>query len=115
MADKMLKDELMSEEELDKVAGGSWLEFTADMLDAKKRGFAGFENLDFDKNSDLIKMINDDKLRHQYVQKVGTLFASYGITMEYHGKFLEDNVYTYKGNSITREQAWKIVDSQLGN
>ena len=55
--DKIINDEIMNEEELDKVAGGSWLEFTADMLDAKKRGIAGFENLDFNPNSDLIKMI----------------------------------------------------------
>ena len=113
MADeKIINDEIMNDEELDKVAGGSWLEFTADMLDAKKRGIAGFENLDFNPNSDLIKMIGDDKLRHQYVEKVGAVFASHGITMEYNGKFLEENIYTYKGNKITREQAWNIVDGK---
>ena len=103
----------MNDEELDKVAGGSWLEFTADMLDAKKRGIAGFENLDLSNpNSDLIKMIGDDKLRHQYVDKVGAVFASHGITMTYKGKFLEENIYTYKGNQISREQAWNIVDGK---
>lgn len=106
-------EEIMSDEELDQVAGGSWVEFTADMLDAHKRGIAGFENIDLNNpNSDLFKMIGDDKLRHQYVDKVAGVFAAHGITMEYHGKFLEDNVYTYQGNQITREQAWNIVDGK---
>lgn len=113
MAKEILKDEKLTDEELDQVAGGSWLEFTADMLDAKKRGIAGFENLDLtNPNSDLIKMIGDDNLRHQYVDKVGAFFASHGITMEYKGKFLEDNIYTYQGNTISREQAWKIIDGK---
>lgn len=114
MADKkILKDEILTEDELDNVTGGSWVEFTADMFDAKKRGIAGFENIDISNpNSDLIKMIADDKLRHQYVDKVAAVFASHGITMEYNGKFFEDNVYTYKGNKITREQAWNIVDGK---
>lgn len=113
MADeKKFANEVMSDAELDQVAGGSWMEFTADMLDAKKRGIAGFENLDFNPNSDLIKMIGDDNLRHQYVDKVGALFASHGITMEYKGKFLESNIYTYQGSQITREQAWNIIDGK---
>ena len=114
MADeKILKDEALSDEELDNVNGGSWLEFTADMLDAKKRGIAGFENLDLSNpDSDLIKMIGDDKLRHQYVDKVAAVFAKHGVTMEYNGKFLEANVYTYQGKQITREQAWNIVDGK---
>ena len=107
-----MKDEIMNEEELDKVAGGSWVEFTADMLDAKKRGIAGFENLKIDANSDLIKMIGDDKLRHQYVDKVANLFASHGIEMTYKGKFLESNIYKFNGKEISREQAWNIIDGK---
>lgn len=110
--EKILENEIMSEEELENVAGGSWMEFTADMLDAKKRGVPGFENLDFNPDSDLIKMIGDDNLRHQYVDKVANFFASHGITMEYHGKMLESNIYTYKGNQISREQAWNIIDGK---
>ncbi len=113
MAKEILKNEILTEEELDNVAGGSWVEFTADMLDAQKRGIAGFENLNLtDPNSDLIKMIGDDKLRQQYVDKVAAVFASHGITMQYNGKFLEENVYTYQGKNITREQAWKIIDGK---
>ncbi|MBR6014317.1 MAG: hypothetical protein IK062_11155 [Selenomonadaceae bacterium] len=111
--EKILKDELMSEEELENVAGGSWLQFTADMLEAKKRNIQGFENLDpTNPNSDLIKMIFDDNLRHKYVEKVGEVFAAHGITMEYKGKILEDNIYTYQGNKISRERAWEIVDGK---
>ena len=113
MAKEILKDEILNDEQLDAVTGGSWLEFTADMLDAQKRGIAGFENLNLtDPNSDLIKMIGDKELRHQYVDKLSAVFASHGITMEYNGKFLEANVYTYQGKQITRDQAWKIVDGK---
>ena len=111
--EKILAEEILSDEELDNVAGGSWLEFTADMLDAKKRGIAGFENLDLtNPDSDLIKMIGDDKLRHQYVDKVGALFASHGIEMTYNGKFIEKNIYKFNGKEITRQQAWDIVDGK---
>lgn len=113
MPKEILKDEILTDEELDNVAGGSWVEFTADMLDAQKRGIAGFENLTLaDPNSDLIKMITDDKLRHQYVEKVGAVFAAHGITMQYNGKFLESNIYTYQGKEITRDEAWNIVDGK---
>lgn len=107
-----IKNEVMNEEELDKVAGGSWIEFTADMLDAQKRGIPGFENLEIDANSDLIKMIGDDNLRHQYVKKVGDLFAAHGIEMTYKGKLLEANIYKFNGKEISREQAWNIVDGK---
>ena len=113
MAKEILKDGILKDEQLDNVTGGSWVEFTADMLDAQKRGIAGFENLDLtNPNSDLIKMITDDKLRQQYVDKVGAVFASHGITMQYNGKFFESNVYTYQGKQISREQAWNIVDGK---
>ena len=111
--EKILAEEILSDEELDNVAGGSWLEFTDDMLKAKERGLAGFENLDMtNPNSDLIKMIGDDKLRHQYVEKVSAVFASHGIEMTYNGKFLEANVYKFNGKEITRQQAWDIVDGK---
>lgn len=110
--EKILKDELMSDEELENVAGGSWVEFTADMLDAKKRGIAGFETLDFNPDSDLIKMIGDDNLRHQYVEKIGAVFASHGIEMTYKGKLLESNIYKFNGQEISREQAWNIIDGK---
>ena len=110
---KFLENEVLNDEQLEKVSGGSWLEFTADMLDAKKRGIAGFENLDpTNPDSDLIKMIGDDNLRHKYVDKVGALFASHGIEMTYNGKFLESNIYKFNGKEISRQQAWDIVDGK---
>ena len=110
---KILENEILNDEELENISGGSWLEFTADMLDAKKRGVAGFENLDLtNPNSDLIKMIGDDNLRHKYVDKVANLFASHGIEMTYNGKFLESNIYKFNGKEITRQQAWDIVDGK---
>ena len=112
---KKINDELemLSDEQLERVAGGSWVEFTADMLDAKKRGIPDFENLDLtNPDSDIIKMINDDSLRHKYVDKVAAVFASHGIEMTYKGKFFELNIYKFNGKEISREQAWEIVDGK---
>ena len=110
--EKILAEEILSDEELEGVAGGSWMEFTDDMLKANERGIAGFENVGLDANSDLVKMIGDDNLRHKYVEKVGALFASHGIEMTYNGKFLEKNIYKFNGKEITRQQAWDIVDGK---
>ena len=113
MTEEIFKDEMLSYDELDNVTGGSWVEFTADMFDAKKRGIAGFENLDLtNPDSDIIKMIGDGNLRQKYVDKLTDVFAAHGITMKYNGKFLEANVYTYQGKQITREKAWQIVDGK---
>jgi len=113
MADeKILQDEKLSDEELENVAGGSWGQFTVDMFEAKKRGIAGFVNLELKEGNDLIKMIGDDNLRHQYVDKMANFFASHGIEMTYNGKFLESNIYKYKGQEISRERAWEIIDGK---
>lgn len=113
MANEALKNEILSDEQLENVTGGSWLDFTADMLRAKERGIAGFENIDLaNPKSDLYKMILDDDLRHQYVEKVANLFAAHGVTMEYKGKLDEDNIYTYQGKKITQNQAWDIIDGK---
>lgn len=111
--DKIFDNEIMSDEELDNVAGGSWPEFTADMLEAKERGIEGFENIDpYNLQSDLFKMMRDEKLRYQYVDKMVSFFASHGITMEYHEKGAELNIYTYNGRSISRGEAWNIIDGK---
>lgn len=109
---KILDEEMLNDDQLEGVTGGSWMEFTADMLDAQKRGIAGFSNLNFDANSDLMKMIGDENLRHQYVQKVADLFAAHGIEMTYKGKILEKNIYKFNGAEISREEAWKIIDGK---
>jgi hypothetical protein len=110
--EKKINDEILSDEELEKVSGGSWSEFTDDMLEAQNRGIAGFENLKFDPNSDLMKMISNDNLRHQYVDKLANLFASHGIEMTYNGKLRESNIYKFNGKEISRQQAWDIIDGK---
>lgn len=113
MANDALKNEILSDEQLENVTGGSWGEFAGDMYRAKARGIAGFENIDeTNPKSDLYKMIDDDDLRHQYVNKVANIFAAHGITMEYKGKPLERNIYTYQGKNITQDQAWDIIDGK---
>ena len=110
--EKILQDEILSDEELENVSGGSWMQFAADIFEAKKRGVADFVNLELNEDNDLIKMIGDDNLRHQYVDKMANFFASHGITMTYKGKILESNIYTYNGEEISRERTWDIIDGK---
>ena len=66
-----------------------------------------FENLEPYKDSTM------DYCLHNWDKVVGQLkdlFAQHGIEMTYKGPFLEDNIYTYQGKSITRDEAWKIID-----
>ena len=70
------------------------------------------ENVGLNEKSDLVKMIGDDNLRHQYVDKMAEFFASHGIEMTYKGKFLESNIYKFNGKEISRQDAWNIIDGK---
>ena len=97
----------MTAEQLDKVAGGAWTQSHMDMEDAFVRKLPGFENLEPYKDSTM------DYCLHNWDKVVGQLkelFAQHGIELTYKGPFLEDNIYTYQGKSITRDEAWKIID-----
>ena len=98
MADeKILKDELMSDEELDGVAGGTRLETFADGNELYKRG-----------------LLNEDDAFsaapvRNMLHKMG--YAGY----EDKGGIINGNIYTDKsGNTITRDEFWKNFDAENG-
>ena len=98
MADeKIFKDEVLSDDELDNIAGGNRLETFADGNELYKRGL----------------LTEDQALKsapvRELLHKMG--YAGY----KDNGGIINANIYTDKsGNVITREQFWKNFDAENG-
>ena len=101
MADeKILKDEVMSDEELDGVAGGTRLETYADGNELYKRGLISAE--DAGSSSKVREALHD--LGYKYTDHGG--MALFGA---------KDNEYFNKdGVSISRDDFWKNFDAENG-
>ena len=110
--DKILKDEIMSEEELDQVAGGSWGESVRDFNNAFTRKIPGFENIDPMSTEGVKYMLQNWTENDNIVGKLKNMFASHGIEMIYNGKPFEDNIYKFNGKNISQDDAWKIIDGK---
>ena len=98
MADeKILKDEILKDEDLDRVAGGTRLETFADGDELYKRGLLSAE----------------DALSSAPVRDVLHKMGYDGY--KDNGGIVNGNIYTDKaGNTITREQFWKNFDTENG-
>ena len=98
MADeKILKDEILSDDELDNVAGGNRLETFADGNELYKRGL----------------LSADDALSSAPVRN---MLHKMGYTgYEDKGGLINANVYKDKqGNLVTRDEFWKNFDAENG-
>ena len=94
---KILKDEVLSDEELDNVAGGTRLETYDDGDELYKRGLLSAE----------------DALSSAPVRNVLHKMGYSGYKDK--GGLINDNVYTDKnGNTISRNQFWKNFDAENG-
>ena len=111
MAEEM-KNEIMNEEELDQVAGGSWGESVRDFNNAFTRKIPGFEKIDPMSTEGIKYMLQNWTEGDNIVGKLKGMFASHGIDMTYNGKPFEDNIYSYKGKQITQDEAWAIIDGK---
>ena len=95
--EKILKDEIMSDEELDGVAGGNRLETFADGNELYKRGLLTAE-----------QALKSAPVRDM-LHKMG--YAGY----EDKGGLLNANTYKDKqGNLVTRDDFWKNFDADNG-
>ena len=95
MTDKI--NEIMSDEELDGVAGGNRLETFGDGNELYKRGL----------------LTEDQSLKSAPVREILHKMGYTGY--KDNGGLLNGNVYTDKsGNMITREQFWKNFDAENG-
>ena len=98
MADeKIFKDEIMEDDELDNVAGGNRLETFADGNELYKRGLLSAEDA-----------LSSSPVRNK-LHELG--YAGY----EDKGGIINANIYKDKnGTLITREQFWKNFDAENG-
>ena len=98
MADeKILKDEMLSDEELDGVAGGNRLETYGDGNELYKRGLLSEEDA-----------LHSAPVRNK-LHQMG--YAGY----KDNGGLINDNIYTDKnGNELTRKQFWANFDAENG-
>ena len=97
MAKEILKDEIIDDEQLDNVTGGTRLETFADGNELYKRGLISAE--------DALSSASVRDMLH----KMG--YTGY----EDKGGLLNANIYTDKqGNTITREQFWKNFNAENG-
>ena len=96
MAKEILKDEILSDDELDGVAGGTMLETYLDGKELYKRGL--LTSLQAISSSPVINKLHELGYAG-YQDKDGII----------------SNIYTDKqGNTITREQFWKNFDAENG-
>ncbi|MBE8948975.1 MAG: hypothetical protein SR3Q1_00020 [Quinella sp. 3Q1] len=97
MANEILKDEILSDDELDGVAGGTRIETFQDGDELYKRGLLSADDA-----------LSSAPVRNM-LHKMG--YAGY----EDKGGIINGNIYTDKsGNTITREQFWKNFDAENG-
>ena len=97
MANEILKDEVLSDEELDGVAGGTRIETFADGDELYKRGLLSAEDA-----------LSSAPVRNM-LHKMG--YAGY----KDNGGIINGNIYTDKsGNTITRDDFWKNFDAENG-
>jgi len=98
MADeKIFKDEILKDEDLDNVAGGTRLETFADGNELYKRGLLSAEDA-----------LSSAPVR-DVLHKMG--YSGY----KDNGGIMNANIYTDKeGNTITREQFWKNFNAENG-
>ena len=95
--EKILKDEILKDEQLDNVAGGTRLETLADGNELYKRGLLSEEDI-----------LSSSRVR-DLLHKMG--YSGYVDK----GGIMNGNIYTdKKGNVITRDQFWKNFDAENG-
>ena len=112
MTNEILKDEILSDDQLDQVACGSWGESVGDYLNAFDRKIPGFDKIDPKSADGAIYLLQNWTEGDNVVGKLEKMFASHGITMTYNGKPFDPNSYSYNGKSITQDEAWKIIDGK---
>ena len=97
MANEILKDEILNDDELERVAGGTRLETFADGNELYKRGLISADDA-----------LSSAPVRDM-LHKMG--YAGY----QDKGGIINGNIYTDKsGNTISREQFWKNFDAENG-
>ena len=103
MAKEILKDEILTDAELDNVAGGTYLE---SVDDAKKFKELGVNVYDTD-------VLGVPVLTHDEFVKLRGAFEKYGVNVKDKGGLIDSNEYYIDGKLVTRDDAWKHINAQF--
>ena len=97
-------DEVLSEDELEQVAGGEYAQTAQDSKFLSIYGLCpGFDPMDIELTSGTAKE-----------EQVKAAWAKVGVTLDYHGGAY-DNRYFMNGKEISREAAYQHVIDTLGD
>ena len=96
--EKILKDEIMSEEELDGVAGGNRAETYADGDELVKRGLLSAEDA-----------LSSTKVR-ETIHNLGYKYKDHGGLAIFGAK--NNEYFNKNGESVSREDFWKNFDAK---
>ena len=100
MEEKILNDEVMSDDELDGVAGGTRLETYKDGEELRKRGL----------------LSQDDALSstpvRELLHKMGYKYVDHGGMAVFGAK--NNEYFNKKGESVSRDEFWKNFDAENG-
>ena len=111
MAKEILKDEILKDEELEQVAGGTFAESYSDAQQFEKIGVKIFKN----------DLVGVPLLDHEGFVNLRNAFDKYGVTIKDDGSIWGDltgkskaNQYYINGKEVSREDAWKHINAQFG-
>ncbi len=111
MAKEILKDEILSDEQLDNVAGGTFAESYSDAQAFEKLGVKIFKN----------DLVGVPLLDHEGFVNLRAAFDKYGVTIKDDGSIWGDltgkskaNQYYINDKEVSREDAWKYINAQFG-
>ena len=112
MSKEILKDEILSDEELDNVAGGTFAESYSDAQSFEKLGVKIFKN----------DIAGVPLLDHEGFVNLRNAFNKYGVTIKDDGSIFGDmvgtskaNEYYINGKKVNRDEAWKHINAQFTN
>jgi len=102
---KKINDELeqLSDEELDNVAGGTYLESAIDAKKFQEHGIKIYDN----------EVIGVPILEHEEFVKLRDAFNKYGVTIKDKGGLVNGNEYYINDKLVTRDEAWKHIEKQF--
>ncbi|MBR6712033.1 MAG: hypothetical protein IKI76_03460 [Selenomonadaceae bacterium] len=111
MANEILKDEILSDEQLDNVAGGTFAESYSDAQQFEKLGVKIFKN----------DLVGVPLLDPEGFVNLRAAFDKYGVTIKDDGSIWGDltgkskaNQYFIGDKEVSREDAWKHINAQFG-
>ena len=111
MTKEIFKDEILKDEELDNVAGGTFTESYGDAQSFEKLGVKIFKN----------ELAGVPLLDHEGFANLRAAFDKYGVKIKDDGSIWGDltgkskaNQYFIGDKEVTQAEAWKHINAQFG-